>query len=257
MTYRKMIGLLRGSVGRNAAYRLKTLETRRYANGSYGVFVVERRKKLKARPTVLLVGTLHGDEPAGAYALTHHLEEMIRQSEKSAVNLLVVPCGNPYGLDKRTKYNPHNKKTNGGFVHPEIGEPSPESNRLKRLLSGSKAGYYLDLHEDKDMRGVYLYAFKDRSLAKKLLHAMAKTLPIEENPWMDDPDFKDRRIDLKNGIVFEMHDGSSEDFMSHRPGCRFAGALETPSSYFPIARRARAQADAAIELIRTAGRVRP
>ncbi|MFA5185474.1 MAG: succinylglutamate desuccinylase/aspartoacylase family protein [Patescibacteria group bacterium] len=246
-SYAQIILDIRDAIRLIPEFTLKKIETRKYGKETYDLRYITQKKPFPRRPRVMLMGTLHGEEPAGAVALSTHIAEIMQVSLTNKVNLTVIPCGNPYGLDRNIRNAPGSRYMNGGFCHPNL-VPLPEgSAKIKKFLLKTHATHYLDLHEDKDSRGVYVYAFKDRRIAKKLLSVSTRHLPIEIKPKMDDRDI--RNADIKDGVVFDAHDGTTEDLLSHQKECIFSGALETPSRHVPMNQRARAQADAAIELI--------
>lgn len=250
-TYKRIISDIQDALNRNPSFVLKKLETRRSKTAVYDLMFVTLKRAFQRRPHVLLMGTLHGEEPAGAVALSSHIGEIFSAALKEGVNLTVIPCGNPFGLDRNVRNAPGFLFMNGGYCHPKFGKMPKGSAAMKKLLKTVRATHYLDLHEDKDSKGVYVYAFKDRMIADKLLRMATRHLPIETRPKMDDRDI--RNADIEAGIVFDAHDGTTEDFISHQAQCIFSGALETPSNRVSMALRSRAQADAAIELIRIAG----
>ncbi len=252
MTYEQAIRHIQHVIATQDAYELRSFEKRTYAEHSYDLFSIQRRKRLVSRPTVCIVATLHGEEPAGTNACATHLAAILKTANEHRVNIVMIPCANPYGFDRGIRKTPVSEFMNGGYIHPELTKPSSEVKRLRTFLKKTGADFYLDLHEDCESHGAYVYAFNDRQIAKKLLQAVTRFIPIEKKPLMDDPDIMN--ADISRGIVFEAHDGSSEDMMSHERSCRFSAALETPSSYFPISVRARAHAEAIRVLIQIASR---
>lgn len=250
--YERVIAKIEHVLKTSSLFVLKRLETRTYRHAEYDLHYVTMKRRITRRPHVVILGTLHGEEPAGAVALSEYLNEILAVARKKNVNVTIIPCGNPYGLDRNVRNAPGVRYMNGGFVHPKIVTLAKGSGSLKRFLKNSHATHYLDLHEDYESKGAYVYAFNDQAIARRLLRAATRHIPIERTPVMDDRDIKD--ADIEDGVVFDAHDSSTEDFMSHQPHCRFSGAIETPSTRYPIKTRARAQADAVIELIRIASK---
>jgi murein peptide amidase A len=125
------------------------------------VQVKSRRKPLAK---ILIAAGVHGDEPAGIYALIQFLEQY--QFALQQVELTLLPCVNPFGFTKglRTGSTSHdlNRVVDDNSLAPEI-------RLILQHLTGQTFDGFFDLHEDNPLvecdyapihstpPGVYLY----------------------------------------------------------------------------------------------------
>ena len=94
---------------------------------------------------------IHGDEPAGVWGLFDWFEKNIEQL--TDVNFLIYPCLNPWGLVNNTRTDFEGRDMNRAWSdnsHPVIG------NVIERL-AGAHFRFAINLHEDFDADGIYLY----------------------------------------------------------------------------------------------------
>jgi predicted deacylase len=107
----------------------------------------------KPGPAVLVVGGIHGNEPAGAQAA-----EIIRHWTVSRGKLMVVPAANALGLRAGTRHIPDEEDSladlNRDF--PKIDEPNllsgPLAEDIWRFVREQKPDWLVDLHESLDFR---------------------------------------------------------------------------------------------------------
>jgi protein MpaA len=119
-------------------------------------------------PTVFLSAGVHGDEPAGVYALMQFLKSHIK-NYLPYFKIAVIPCVNPYGFDTGVRENADGANLNRFFLSKN---PPREVAIVKDVLTQQGTNYLfaLDLHEDhtdapdisrssqkKIPRGFYLY----------------------------------------------------------------------------------------------------
>ena len=200
----------------------------------------------KRKPHVLITSGFHGEEKAGPLALLTWLEN---KKIPDSIDIAFIPVVNPVGFDVGQRYNNKNKKTNCGFCHPELGDaPSDEGQILianEKLLKKLSINGFLDLHEDLPIfRGeppckeFYMYVYENREEPSKFAKAMRdvedRFFPRygDGNGVVTDPStilHPERNI-VKDAIVFNLCDGSYEDFRMHE-GCPHAIAVETPGAY--------------------------
>ena len=104
-------------------------------------------------PTVLIVGGVHGNEPAGTYAA-----DAVRHWPITRGKLIVLPRANVPALRAGARRAPNVEKDqadlNRNFPRPGKTEP-PRGGLAKeiwRLASQHKVGWLLDMHESYDYR---------------------------------------------------------------------------------------------------------
>jgi hypothetical protein len=203
----------------------------------------------KKRPHILIAAGFHGEEKAGPLAIMRWLES--KQIPKN-IDISFLPVINPVGFNIGQRYNNKGQPSNGGFCHPEIGDaPSEEGQilianetNLKKLARDG----YLDLHEDVTQDEYYVYTYEK-----------GRTEPCEFTKKIRDVEdrFFSRYGDgngvvtdgtkvvlygqtepatVKDGIVFNLCDGSYEDLRMHT-GSAHSLATETPAKGVRISKR--------------------
>jgi protein MpaA len=120
---------------------------------------------------------IHGDEPAGTEALLAWAEKNYKLLSK--IPLVIYPCLNPWGLIENSRLNVKGKDLNRSW------DKSWEviiSEVIKRS-EGARFRLAINLHEDYDANGIYLYepphGKKSDDLADKILSSGRKYIPID------------------------------------------------------------------------------
>ncbi|MBT3269387.1 M14 family metallocarboxypeptidase [Candidatus Poribacteria bacterium] len=136
------------------------------------------------RPSVLLTGGVHGDEPAGIEAALRFLEDRIAGYAQSFA-FVVVPCVNPTGYVRETRDNGAGADINRAFD----GDETPESIGLKALLHERKFACAVDFHEDWETQGFYMYeGGRDTGgVGARIIERVAQIGPIDADSDPDDP----------------------------------------------------------------------
>jgi Zinc carboxypeptidase len=109
------------------------------------------------RPTVLLIGQQHGDEPAGSEALlviARELAQGLLQPVLERINVVIVPRANPDGADKAEHVT-----ASGQDLHRDhLTLNTPEAQALARLARDYRPTVVVDAHEYAAV-GAYLQKF--------------------------------------------------------------------------------------------------
>ncbi|MEX2578366.1 MAG: succinylglutamate desuccinylase/aspartoacylase family protein [Verrucomicrobiales bacterium] len=131
---------------------------------------------------VLLVGGIHGDEPAGVEAAVSWMESGM--ADRWAVDWLVLPCANPCGWawDRRAASTRHD--LNRSF---NLAECCDETKIIRKLLEGRRFLFTMDFHEDCDAPGYYICEIKARApfAGEKVIEAVETLLPVWDAPILD------------------------------------------------------------------------
>jgi murein peptide amidase A len=118
-----------------------------------------RVAKNAGKPNVIIVGTMHGDEPAGrhvAYALIRAVQD--KRFTIRGVNLWVVPAMNPDGFKAQTRQNAHYVDLNRNFPYHWVplggttySGPRPssevETRMMQTLLRHKKPRFIVSIHQ--------------------------------------------------------------------------------------------------------------
>ena len=109
----------------------------------------------RAERSVCLSAGMHGDEPAGVEALMRFIERHLEDEHLlRRFRFTVFPCDNPSGHDLGTRENAQGIDLNREWKKPR---PPAEVALVRRALRGRKFHLSVELHEDVDSQGFYLY----------------------------------------------------------------------------------------------------
>ena len=120
--------------------------------GQHPVYHVLFRGNVDAPHKILLTAGVHGNEPSGVEAVLRFLEkdneELLNHFEFS-----IIPCVNPEGYVRDIRENGQGIDLNRAFEEENVAEVQI----VKNLLRGYQADCFIDLHEDWEATGFYLY----------------------------------------------------------------------------------------------------
>ena len=120
---------------------------------------------------------IHGDEPAG----TEGLYAWANKNWKilSKIPVLIYPCLNPWGLLENSRFTLEGKDLNRQW---DKGEDASITEIIQKTL-GAQFSLAVNLHEDYDANGIYLYepptGIKPDNLAAEILEAGSEHIPID------------------------------------------------------------------------------
>lgn len=143
-----------------------------------------------AKETIGLVGSVHGDEIVGPYAILKFIEESnIPKNQK----IVIFPVANPIGFDKQTRSATDRLNINRQFHKHELKN---ESKIIKDAIIKEDIKTFCAFHEDNaENSGFYIYSSPDAvEICKKIIEAMKNLLPIDNRK-------KIYGDDCKNGLV--------------------------------------------------------
>jgi murein peptide amidase A len=125
-------------------------------------------------PSVALAAGVHGDEPAGVWALLDLAES---RSLDPRFAYRIWPCTNPTGFAAGTRANEDGVDVNRTFGR---GGQSPEARAIVTANRDRKFLLSLDLHEDVDAAGFYHYEYGGGDIGRAVLAAFdAAGLPVD------------------------------------------------------------------------------
>jgi protein MpaA len=147
----------------------------------YPFFRVWRRIDRRA-PTILVTAGIHGEEPGSVEGALRWLEGAAWA--KWRVNWFVLPCINPYGWERNQRRNAQRRDINRQFRN---SNDCPEAELVKRLVKGQRFLFTLDLHEDVDAPGYYLYELcrKPPFVGERIVKAVGNVIPVNRDNVID------------------------------------------------------------------------
>lgn len=171
---------------------------------------------------IALFAGIHGDEPAGAFALLQLVERLERQSELAAgYCLFLYPVCNPAGFEFDTRHSASGLDLNREFWKDS---KEPEVRILEQELRAHAFHGILSLHADDTSEGVYGFvrgATLTHHLIEPALKAAGEVLPINRNGIIDG-------FEAKNGVILDGYSGILTAPPTQQPK-PFELILETPS----------------------------
>jgi predicted deacylase len=120
----------------------------------YDVFSLATTHRPPKPTDIYLSAGTHGDEPAGVEALLRWLEE--GEWARVPHNVYALPCINPWGFERNTRENEFGLDINRQFRR----DGCVECEIVKRALHDRCFTRAVELHEDIDSPGFYLYEIK-------------------------------------------------------------------------------------------------
>ena len=144
---------------------------------NYSVFGLKTERPGNA--TYLSAG-IHGDEPAGVWALLEWCEANFLKLKKSS--WVIFPCLNPWGLMQNLRYT-----QSGADLNRSFDRSDPTILKWKQRIGRQRFKRAILLHEDFDATGIYAYQWGGES-NKRLTIALknaASIIPIESKTKID------------------------------------------------------------------------
>ncbi len=191
---------------------------------------------------VAITAGIHGDEPAGVEALTRLLETPEEWAPRLArFDVAIFPCANPTGFARNHRTNSAGVDLNRTF---DQIDPPPETEWIRtRLAPNGRAAFdaAIELHEDSDGEGFYLYELADGPpyAGDAVIGAVAPRVAID--PRADIEGLPAHRGVIRPDpamLLDRVPVGWPQAFYSYHAGIRSCLTLETPSTKLPIGQRA-------------------
>lgn len=178
-------------------------------------------------PRLLIAAGFHGEESAAPWALLAWIEQA-NAAALDGVHLSLLPLVNATGFAAGSRHNALNQNPNRGFDGgPGRDAPSAEGERLMAhealLLQAGRDGV-LSCHEDLTRAWPHVYSFEPGAQPGAFSHGLADAA---RGHFALHPDGAIDGHPLRDGIVFNKHDGSFESWLTLR-GVAVAATVETP-----------------------------
>jgi hypothetical protein len=179
----------------------------------------------------VLIGGIHGREPAGAMAIARYADRLIEHGR--GVGLLVMPLLNPWGYLHHVRYGPTGQSvSDSDHLLGRADRPAcPEAGAITDFVvhrAGIRPGSaVLDLHEDPvyeapeyrfEGLGSYMYLIgehaSDHPATRRVRDCLERsTLPLVRNGITR---FGEQIVD---GAIVDSADGSIDELLARRLGC--------------------------------------
>ena len=196
-------------------------------------------------PLLIIMSGCHGEEPAPCLSIFKYYKLFSEVAEKSKINIIFYPIINPWGFDRNKRRDKENLNCNNNWIHKKDKNIAKGVSIISKDIKKYNALIFASLHEeDEVINEFYAFTFGDRKYEKVLIKVGKKYFPISKDG--------SRELNIKDGIVFEDHDGSAEDFMFHQ-GCKFSCCTETPSKQ-SLTKRILCNKDLILSLIKITSR---
>ena len=171
----------------------------------------------KAKKCICFCAAIHGNERSGPFALLE-LMKKFDTKKNGKLKIVMIPVANPYGFDKRRHTNAKNININRHFCDKKLID---EAKILYEAISEEKPSFFVSLHEDDVLNGVYVYGCEKANgfdMYTKILNTIGK-----DNICKDKMIHGHKAI---NGIIINSKsDGSLEERLG-KDGVSFSACLE-------------------------------
>jgi murein peptide amidase A len=133
----------------------------------------------------LITAGIHGDEPVGVEALCMFFERRLYQPWAHQWELTILPCVNPWGYEHHRRTDQDGRDLNREF---KSEHPPPEVRFMQSLVSG-RYELSLDLHDDVDSAGYYLYqtlnSDEEAKASAFMLDRVSRIMPINRDSGIE------------------------------------------------------------------------
>ena len=179
----------------------------------------------------ILVGGIHGREPAGPMALARSVPRLVELGRDR--RLLVMPLLNPWGYLQRQRYGPSGQSvSDSDHVFGRTPAPAcPEAGDITRfVMKGIRirpGAAVLDLHEDPVYEapdyhyegvGSYLYVIGEGAIEHPVSRRVWAYLRHSPLPLVRDGVTRFGEA-VVNGAIVDSEDGSIDELFARRLGC--------------------------------------
>jgi len=189
-----------------------------------------------SKKRILIIAGQHGEENSGPWALLHFIKYAKDLLKNASVSFL--PIENVRGFKVHRRNDGTGQPTN--WVLDKKGKMRDRGeiskilkDNFKLLRSCSKDGL-LNLHEDNESTGFYLYV--NGNINSPIVKSMLET-GKQYFDFKRDGEYTDNRTyELKNGIIDNLQDGSLDDAL-YKNGTVLTITLEIPDNNIPLENR--------------------
>ena len=179
----------------------------------------------------VLIGGIHGREPAGAIALSRYAGRLADLGRGQ--DILLLPLLNPWGYSRHLRYGPSGQSVSDSDHHlgrapaPACPEAAAITAFVLDAIRINPGAAVLDLHEDPvyeapeyhlEGRGSYLYVSGDGGLDHPVARRVYRSLEAGSFPLVKEgvTRFGERLVD---GVIVDTEDGSIDELLAKKRAC--------------------------------------
>jgi hypothetical protein len=180
----------------------------------------------------VLIGGIHGREPAGAVALAAYADRLRDLGRSQAI--LLLPLLNPWGYSRHLRYGPSGQSVSDSdhLLGRAPAPACPEAAAITTFVLDpgrvNPGAAVLDLHEDPvyeapdyhlEGSGSYLYVSGEGGLTHPVARRVYRCLEASTLPLIKEgvTRFGERLVD---GVVVDTEDGSIDELLARKRACR-------------------------------------
>ncbi len=174
---------------------------------------------------ILISGGIHGDEPAGVETICVFLENQLYKNFLGDWEFTLLPCINPSGFEAGTRNNKDDIDLNRMFKEAT----TPQEVDFVKIVLDQPYDLDLELHEDVDSPGYYLYQ-KDQSaelssLGRAILDRVESIHPLNLAEEIEE-------VPAERGLLSRLSEPDEMEWWpmalyAHTRGCSHVCTLET------------------------------
>ncbi len=139
-------------------WTVQTIGEIHYPSFDAPVWAVSRSPVSPAKRRCLIVGGVHGNEPAGTEAALQFIAQLVASPSLYPETAFdIIPLANPWGWvhNRRRNYERYDLNRDFARFHTQ------ETRLLRDFLRGKRYDLALDLHEDSSANGFYVYQYAE------------------------------------------------------------------------------------------------
>jgi hypothetical protein len=187
----------------------------------------------------VLIGGIHGREPAGAIALATYAGRLLGLGRRQPI--LLLPLLNPWGYSRHVRYGPGGQSVSdsdhllGRAAAPACPEAAAITAFVLDAVRVNPGAAVLDLHEDPvyeateyeiEGSGSYLYVSGPGGLAHPVTRRVYHCLETSSLPLIKEgvTRFGERVVD---GVIVDTEDGSIDELLARKRDCSPVITTET------------------------------
>jgi len=174
---------------------------------------------------------VHGDEPAAVWALLEWAEANEKLLNRERV--LILPCVNPWGFENNVRLDFRGRDLNRMFQNKTL----PFFRAWRKLIGNQQFRLALNLHEDYDAQGIYVYELAPRGAhcSEEIFERIEFIIPRENRKNIEgqrlNAGIARSSGDLRRVVEKELEGGYPESIYLYLNHCKVAMTFETPSEF--------------------------